>query len=103
MIKYASLFAVLCFGSLGVALVAPNLSPTHAPPAAPVLFTAAEKSASGDATVRMANAAVGSYGGSANPFLDPTMIFFRGGTLVIFGLLCYEAYLMRRCRRGAKG
>jgi DNA-binding transcriptional ArsR family regulator len=43
----------------------------------------------------------GSYGAGASAFpaLDPAVAFFLGGVLVIFVLLCYEAWLWKKSRK----
>lgn len=137
LLKYASLFGIVAFGSLVIAIISPligsNSVMTASPNAVPLM---AVQESGGSyakvvADVYAANAtmtpnmmAVGSKGAaeaasanfspapeavfsltqippdSGSSFFllmpDTAMTFFLGGAMVIFVLLCYEAYLWKR-------
>ena len=106
-LKYASLFGIVVLATLGVAISAPLLTgltlgggmvggaENFAPAAAPVP-AGAERTAD---QVMMTKAAYGTgmeTGVPATP--DVALAFFLGGILVIFVLLCYEAWLWKKTR-----
>jgi DNA-binding transcriptional ArsR family regulator len=95
LLKYSSLFAVVVAGTFAIVALGPIFSLQEAPVAAPRMMTAGAGSEAG-----MYAAQAVSYNGlsPAAPSLDPTIAFFLGGVLVIFVLLCYEAWLWKKRR-----
>lgn len=93
LLKYASLFAIVAFGSLVVTILQNGISSNgllaermNAVPSAP--SKAAELAyATGASDMVVAT----------RPFaLDTTTAFFIGGTVIIMALLCYEVYVWRK-------
>ncbi|MFA5269215.1 MAG: helix-turn-helix domain-containing protein [Methanoregula sp.] len=84
----------------GVADVwAANISPavvsTHVPASTMSLSTPAPTAAMLPPEPGFVTSAMGSGAGNVIPVLDPALAFFLGGVLVIFVLLCYEAWLWK--------
>lgn len=106
-LKYASLFAIVVIATLGIMAFAPLLSGfaatgmaenyAQAAPVTAPLPTVAERDV-GDAREVLASKAA--YGGSmdlaGSTTPDMALGFFLGGLLVIFVLLCYEAWLWKK-------
>jgi hypothetical protein len=97
LLKYASLFGIVIFGTLALTLLSPLLSgygggwSTTAPQALP---------APAGADRQYAGAALKATAESAAPVTasspDAALAFFLGGVLVILVLLIYEAYLWKK-------
>jgi DNA-binding transcriptional ArsR family regulator len=92
---------VVAAGTKGVAdtwagNVSPSMLSTHAPTVTPVLPTPASiiPPEPGFAASTLQSGAGGGF-----PALDPALAFFLGGVLVIFVLLCYEAWLWKKHSR----
>lgn len=102
LLKYASLFGIVAVSTLTISSILPLLSTrsmnaemftTQAPAPAVDTATGAGREA-GTLAVKA------SYDAMAVPATapDPALAFFLGGLLVIFVLLCYEAYLWKKMR-----
>jgi predicted ArsR family transcriptional regulator len=100
-LKYASLFGIVVAATLGIAAFAPLLSgytgtTLGAENFAPAPMPAVADRNAGEATVMAAKAAYGGVENTASTSPDTALAFFLGGLLVIFVLLCYEAWLWKR-------
>jgi DNA-binding transcriptional ArsR family regulator len=99
LLKYASLFGIVALASLAVSSILPLASTwgmnaaTVAAPVPSVGETGAGREAG---TLAMKAGYDGLAASTAAP--DPALAFFLGGMLVIFILLCYEAYLWKKKR-----
>jgi DNA-binding transcriptional ArsR family regulator len=99
LLKYASLFGIVALASLALSSILPLASTwgmnaaTVAPPVPGVGETGAGREAG---TLAMKAGYDGWAASTAAP--DPALAFFLGGMLVIFVLLCYEAYLWKKKR-----
>jgi DNA-binding transcriptional ArsR family regulator len=93
LLKYASLFGIVIFGSLAVMLASPLMT-MQSGSAANIAPAAAER----DAGMLVAKAAAFSAPPSPAPLPETVIAFFFGGVLVIVVLLCYELYLWKKLR-----
>jgi DNA-binding transcriptional ArsR family regulator len=93
LLKYASLFGIVIFGSLAVMLASPLMT-MQSGSAANIAPAAAER----DAGMLVAKAAAFSAHPSPAPLPETVIAFFFGGVLVIVVLLCYELYLWKKLR-----
>jgi len=93
LIRYSSLFAIVVAGTLSVVALGPLLSPREATVAAPLMMTSSESNGGVYAAKAMADNAP-----AMASAIDPAVAFFLGGVLVIFVLLCYEAWLWKKRR-----
>jgi DNA-binding transcriptional ArsR family regulator len=102
LLKYASLFGIIAVASVVVSALVPllnasSLSAANIMPAPATVGTgAAERNL--DVMALKATADTIAPSTTAPPF-DPALAFFLGGVLVIFVLLCYEAYLWKMAKR----
>ncbi len=78
--------------------VSPAMLSTHTPAVPSVLPTPAPAAILPPEPVFTASTLQGGTGGTF-PALDPALAFFLGGVLVIFVLLCYEAWLWKKHSR----
>ncbi len=97
LLKYASLFGIVAVASLAVSSILPLVSDwgmhaaTVEAPAPAVAGNGAGREAG------MLTLKAGYDGIAASPAaLDPALAFFLGGLLVIFVLVCYEAWLWKK-------
>jgi DNA-binding transcriptional ArsR family regulator len=103
LLKYASLFGIVAVATIGISSLAPLLSP-HTMNAGMVALQApspAVDTATGagrEAGIAAAKISYDTFAGPASVPVDPALAFFLGGMLVIFVLLCYEAYLWKKKR-----
>jgi len=103
LLKYASLFGIVAVSTLALSAILPMLSAramntgmaTLKAVPAPAVDTAAGAGREAGAVAVQASYDV-AWAGS--PAFDPAIAFFFGGLLVIFVLLCYEAYLWKKKR-----
>ncbi len=93
LLKYSSLFGIVVAGTLVVIALSPTLSSRAVSEAVP-MATPSVGSGAGvyGANILQETAVVPAA------TLDPALAFFLGGVLVIFILLCYEAYLWKKWR-----
>jgi DNA-binding transcriptional ArsR family regulator len=93
-LKYASLFGIVVFATLGISFLSPLLG-GYGSNALPV-FAPAPMEADRQVGVMASKMTYG--GGIENAAVTPdtAFAFFLGGLLVIFVLLCYEAWLWKR-------
>jgi len=91
LLKYASLFGIVIFGSLAITLVSPLITIQGGMNAVPM-------QAEQDAGIMAAKAAYGAAAPSFTSLPETTIAFFFGGLLVICVLLGYEAYLWKKVR-----
>ncbi|MCX6697939.1 MAG: winged helix-turn-helix domain-containing protein [Methanoregula sp.] len=91
LLKYASLFGIVIFGSLAITLVSPLMTIQSGINTAPM-------QAERDAGIVAAKAAYGAAAPSFTSLPETAIAFFFGGLLVICVLLCYEAYLWKKVR-----
>jgi len=91
LLKYASLFGIVIFGSLAITLVSPLMTIQGGMNAVPM-------QAEQDAGIMAAKAAYGAAAPSFTSLPETTIAFFFGGLLVICVLLGYEAYLWKKVR-----
>jgi DNA-binding transcriptional ArsR family regulator len=89
LLKYASLFAVVIVGSLGITAIMPFLSGSVTLAAVPM--AAANRETGGI----MAAKASYDTAMSSPAFMDPALAFFLGGVFVTVILILYEAYLWK--------
>jgi DNA-binding transcriptional ArsR family regulator len=87
-LKYASLFAVVIVGSLGITVIMPFLSGSVTLAAVPM---AANRETGG---IMVAKASYDTAM-SSPAFMDPALAFFLGGVFVTVILILYEAYLWK--------
>ena len=95
LLKYASLFAVVIFGTLAVAFLAPLLFSGEGMGQNTLASVAVQREAGG-ITPRAAYD-LATLGAAASP--DPALAFLLGGLVVIAVLLIYEAYLWKKGKR----
>lgn len=97
LLKYAALFGIVSVASLAVYALLPVMAggSVAAPMAAPAAFGSggAERNDAGVAAMKVSYETL-AMSSPAGP--DPAIAFFLGGVLVIFVLLCYEAWLWKR-------
>jgi DNA-binding transcriptional ArsR family regulator len=91
LLKYSSLFGIVIAGTLAIFALGPPLASQTMTGAAPVAANRDWSGAGMYATKAMADTNVVQ---EVSP--DLALAFFCGGVLVIFILLCYEAYLWRK-------
>jgi len=98
-LKYASLFGIVLIATLGIAAFAPLFSGYLGAAGGAENFAPAPMPAVADNEVNLM-ASKAAYGGMAGTTTgtspDTTFAFFLGGMLVIFVLLCYEAWLWKK-------
>jgi DNA-binding transcriptional ArsR family regulator len=88
LLKYASLFAVVIIGTLGLTAILPLLS-------GPVTLAAAPMATNREAGGIMAAKASYDAAIPSTVFPDPVLAFFLGGVFVMAILFLYEAYLWK--------
>ena len=88
LLKYASLFAVVIVGSLGITIIMPLLS-------GPVTLAAVPMAANRETGGLMAAKASYDAAIPSQAFTDPALAFFLGGVFVTVILILYEAYLWK--------
>jgi len=92
LVKYASLFVVVVLGTLGFTLILPALSSGSFATNAPTVMMNQESVGAAKANDLAAPMAA--------PFLpqgfDPVLAFLMGGLLVVFAMLVYEGYLLKK-------
>ena len=93
LLKYASLFGIVIFGSLAIMLASPLMT-MQSGSAANIAPAAAER----DAGMLVAKAAYAAAPASSG-LPDTAIAFFFGGLFVICVLLCYEVYLWKKQNR----
>ncbi len=96
LLKYASLFGIVALASLAVSLLLPLVSTWDMNAAVMAPAPAIAENGAGREAGTLAMKA-GYDGFAASPAApDPALAFFLGGLLVIFVLLCYEAWLWKK-------
>jgi DNA-binding transcriptional ArsR family regulator len=88
LLKYASLFAVVIAGSLGITVIMPLFS-------GPITLAALPMAANQETGGIMAAKASYDTAMSSPAFTDPALAFFLGGIFVTVILILYEAYLWK--------
>ena len=95
LVKYASLFGIVAFGTIVLAILSPMIGipggladGMNAAPRAPIQEVGAA----------YAKAASDTMAPAPSSPLDPTVAFFLGGTLVIVILVLYEVYLWKKLK-----
>ena len=104
LLKYASLFGIVALSTLAIPSILSLFSPRSmngeilaAQAPAPAVDTAT--GAGREASVAVMKASFDGTAAAVPPAgPDPALAFFLGGLLVIFVLLCYEAYLWKKMR-----
>jgi hypothetical protein len=100
LLKYTSLFGIVVAGTLAVIGLAPLLAGqgtwSETAPAAMMIRAPANGGAENQVYAAKAMADTNGLAAASSP--DLALAFFCGGVLVIFVLLCYEAYLWRKRR-----
>jgi DNA-binding transcriptional ArsR family regulator len=96
LLKYAALFGIVALGSIAVSAILPVMSTLslEAPTAAPTAIAGAGRS--NEVNTLAMKASYDSFAASSASVIDPALAFFLGGILVIFVLLCYEAWLWKK-------
>jgi DNA-binding transcriptional ArsR family regulator len=104
LLKYASLFGIIGVSTLALSSILPALSGTgmHNEMVALQAPAPAVDTANGAGREAGAVALKATFDSSAGPAaaapIDPVLTFFLGGILVIFVLICYEAWLWKTKR-----
>jgi Predicted transcriptional regulator len=100
LLKYTSLFGIVVAGTLAVIGLAPLLAGqgTWSEAASAMMIRAPAPATGGAENQVYAAKAVADTSLAQAPSSDLALAFFCGGVLVIFVLLCYEAYLWRKRR-----
>jgi DNA-binding transcriptional ArsR family regulator len=96
LVKYASLFGMVLFGSLVLAILLPVLGLPGSSLAYGSGF--APRAPSQEAGMEYAKAASDTIAFTPSPVLDPVVAFFFGGALVIIVLVIYELYLWKKLK-----
>jgi DNA-binding transcriptional ArsR family regulator len=97
LLKYASLFGIVAVSSLAISSLLPLVS-SWGTNEAVFSRTMAPSAVTGAGNEAAPLALKASYDTMAAPSaaMDPAIAFFMGGVLVIFVLLCYEAWLWKK-------
>jgi DNA-binding transcriptional ArsR family regulator len=98
LLKYAALFGIVAVASLALSAILPLIttwSVASSPVVAPAAFAVGGAGRNGVSTMAM-KAGYDTLSISPVSGPDPALAFFLGGVLVIFVLLCYEAWLWKK-------
>ena len=95
LLKYASLFGIVVFGTLVLAIVSPFIGISNGLAEG---MNAAPSAPSREVAIVYTKAASDAMGYSLSQTLDPAVAFFFGGGLVILCLFCYELYLLKKVK-----
>ena len=96
LIKYASLFGMVLFGSLVLAILLPIPGITGSSLASGM--SAAPRAPSQEVGIEYAKSASDAIAYTPPTALDPVVAFFLGGALVIVVLVLYELYLWKKLK-----
>jgi DNA-binding transcriptional ArsR family regulator len=95
-LKYASLFGIVILATLGISVLSPLLSGYNGVGAADFAPAPVPAVAGREVSVMAAKGTLGGMDNAAAATPDTALAFFLGGLLVIFVLLCYEAWLWKK-------
>ena len=98
LLKYAALFGIVAVASLALSAILPLIttwSVASPPEVAPAAFAVGGAERHEVSTMAM-KAGYDTLSASSLSGPDPALAFFLGGILVIFILLCYEAWLLKK-------
>jgi DNA-binding transcriptional ArsR family regulator len=96
LVKYASLFGIIVFSTLVLAVLLPILGIPGSSYSNGMI--AAPRAPSQEMGVAYAKATSDAIVSAPSPLLDPITAFFLGGVLVIIILVCYEVYLWKKLK-----
>jgi len=96
LVKYASLFGMVLFGSLVLAILLPILGITGSSLAYGTSI--APRAPSQEVRIEYAKAVSDALGYTPPSALDPVVAFFFGGALVILILIIYEVYVWKKLK-----
>ncbi len=95
LVKYASLFGIVAFGTVVLAILSPMIG---IPGGLADGMNAAPRAPIQEVGTAFAKAASDTMASAPSSTLDPTVAFFLGGTLVIVILVLYEVYLWKKLK-----
>ncbi|MGA2918603.1 ArsR/SmtB family transcription factor [Methanoregula sp.] len=99
LLKYAALFGIVAVASLAVSVILPLIASWSAaspPMAVPAAFAVGGAERSNEVGTMAMKVSSDTWAMSSAAGPDPALAFFLGGILVIFVLLCYEAWLWKK-------